>query len=248
MKRLLIGTRWVYTLIIGILLVLAFVAGGIFMHSASASSAAADATTQKLAGSDCKPQQGTGGDTILGTIASIKGSTFTLKVFKGNGNGPTVTVTTTASTDVVSKLAGGKIRVTDLHIGDFVQVSGTKSHDGSFAGKSIVVGPAPSANDQGKGGKSGTNNQQGVGGFGRVTSISGSTFTIQDKGKTLTIKTTSQTEFFRKTTDTKVALSDLKVGDFVMVKGTLNSDGSINAFGVLSGAQADQQVSACKRK
>jgi hypothetical protein len=180
-----------------------------------------------------------------------------LNVFKGNSK--TVNVKTTASTELVSKIAGRKISVKDLHVGNFVQVSGTLNRDGSLAAKSIVVGPAPSASDQNKTGdqskkekaekeKSATNNQRGAGGFGRVTSIKGTTFTIQSNGQTLVIKTTNQTEFYRKTTDTKVTLSNLKVGDSVIVKGTLNSDGSINALGVLAGAQPDQQTSACKPK
>src|SRR5690348_526994 len=112
MRSLLFSTKRIYTLIVGVLLVIAFLAGGIFIHSASAASSTDNASAQKLAASDCKPKSPSG-DTVVGTITSINGSAFTLNVLKGSftGSGKTVNVKTTASTELVSKVAGRKISV-----------------------------------------------------------------------------------------------------------------------------------------
>ncbi len=78
---------------------------------------------------------------------------------------------------------------------------------------------------------------QGVVVAGNITTLTGSTFVIS---KNSTVKTTDQTKFVNLATGKDVKPGDLKVGDFVVAKGTLNSDGSINALGVAIGVAPGQ--------
>ena len=64
--------------------------------------------------------------------------------------------------------------------------------------------------------------------FGKITSIAAGTMVLTGRdGQTVTVKITDQTEF-RKDRD-KVALTDFKVGDMVMVRGDENADHTVTA-------------------
>jgi Domain of unknown function (DUF5666) len=86
-------------------------------------------------------------------------------------------------------------------------------------------GPPPQGQGQGRG--------QGFGGqrpaaFGKITAVhDGSLEVTGPDGNVVTVKVTPQTEFRKDREPAKV--SDFKVGDMIMVRGTQNSDGTVTA-------------------
>lgn len=87
------------------------------------------------------------------------------------------------------------------------------------------AGPPPQGQGQGRG--------QGYGGqrptaFGKITAVhDGSLEVTGPDGNAVTVKITPQTEFRKDREPAKV--SDFKVGDMIMVRGTQNSDGTVTA-------------------
>jgi len=67
---------------------------------------------------------------------------------------------------------------------------------------------------------------------GKVTALSGDTVTIQTRGGTSQTVTYASTTTFRTGSGTSNS-SALKVGDFIAVKGTTNSDGSVSATSIM---------------
>ncbi len=86
---------------------------------------------------------------VLGTISAVNGNTLTLQDWdatKKNGGQPvTITIQTTSSTDVMSKVLGKTISLGELKVGTFIQAAG-KSDGTTFTATSIVVGKQPAAN------------------------------------------------------------------------------------------------------
>ena len=68
--------------------------------------------------------------------------------------------------------------------------------------------------------------------IGKVTAASGDTITIQTRGGTSRTVTFASTTTFRTTAGTLTS-SAVKVGDFIAVKGTTNSDGSVSATTIM---------------
>ena len=69
---------------------------------------------------------------------------------------------------------------------------------------------------------------QGHGTIGKITAISGDSFTVsKPDGTSLTVKLNDKTEFRKDRQPAK--LEDFKVGDFVMVRGNENPDHSVTA-------------------
>jgi preprotein translocase subunit YajC len=69
---------------------------------------------------------------------------------------------------------------------------------------------------------------QGHGTIGKITAISGDSFTVSKQdGTTLTVKLNDKTEYRKDRQPAKLA--DFKVGDFVMVRGDENPDHSVTA-------------------
>ena len=68
--------------------------------------------------------------------------------------------------------------------------------------------------------------------IGKVTAVSGDTITIQSRGGTSRTVTFASTTTFRTTTGTLTS-NAVKVGDFIAVKGTTNSDGSVSATTIM---------------
>ncbi|MBN9389687.1 MAG: hypothetical protein J0I20_16795 [Chloroflexi bacterium] len=135
-----------------------------------------------------------------GTISAISGNTITIK------HGDSITTTVTVNDSTVYTEAGKKISLSDLAVGERVNVRTTKASDGTVTVTAIDVvldraGGTISAVDSSGLTLTGPNNTT-------VKVTFGSSVTVQDAGKTL-------------------STSDLKTGDRVEVAGQKNSDGSI---------------------
>jgi hypothetical protein len=143
------------------------------------------------------------------TIASISGSTLSLKT----ADGWTRTITPTSTTTITK--AGAKITVSDLKVDDQIAFSQTKQTDGTYTIDAIrVILPS-------------------VG--GQVSAVSGSTITVtQRDGTSATIHVDSATTYQVEGVTT-ATLSDIKVGNFVVAQGTLRTDGSLDAATVAGG-------------
>jgi hypothetical protein len=70
---------------------------------------------------------------------------------------------------------------------------------------------------------------------GRITALSGDTVTLQTRDGTSQVVTYASTTTFRTSSGTSTS-SALKVGDFVAVNGTTNSDGSVSATSLMISA------------
>jgi hypothetical protein len=143
------------------------------------------------------------------TIASISGSSLSLKT----DDGWTRTITPTSTTTITK--AGATITVSDLEVGDQIAFSQTKQSDGTYTIDAIrVILPS-------------------VG--GQVSAVSGDTITVtQRDGTSATIHVDSATTYQVEGV-TSATLSDIKVGNYVVAQGTLRTDGSLDAATVASG-------------
>ena len=137
-----------------------------------------------------------------GTISAISGNTITIK------HGDNITTTVTVNDSTVYTEAGKKISLSDLAVGERVNVRTTKASDGTVTVAAIDVvldhaGGTISAVDANGLTLTGPNNTT-------VKVTFGSSVTVQDAGKT-------------------VSASNLATGERVEVAGQKNSDGSITA-------------------
>ncbi|MFA5080807.1 MAG: DUF5666 domain-containing protein, partial [Candidatus Paceibacterota bacterium] len=163
----------------------------------------------------------------MGAIASINGSTFTITT-RERGSGTEVTKTITVSSDTkYTKDRDTVITLSDLATGQKVMIEGTKDSSGNITATSVnVVTKAPEFREPHK----------ERGSMGAIASINGSTFTIttreRDSGEiTKTITVSSDTKY-TKDRDNVITLSDLTVGQKVMIEGTKDSSGNITATSV----------------
>lgn len=142
------------------------------------------------------------------TISAISGSNVSLKT----DDGWTRTIAVTGTTKI-SK-GGATIAVGDLAVGDQIHFAETKDTDGTFTVTAInVILPTV---------------------VGQVSAISGSTITVtQPGGTTMTIHVGGSTTY--QVDGATGALSDLKVGAFIVAEGTQRTDGSLDAAAVRSG-------------
>jgi hypothetical protein len=135
-------------LLLGAILLALFVAGGAFASSAQAS----DKPGASCPTSGQKPDPNT--IDSVGTIKAISGSTITIQDAKSGAN---VTLTVNASTHVVSKIMRtDNLSLSNLHVGNAIAFSGTKSSNSSVAASDIVIIPneALQPTDSGKQGDS----------------------------------------------------------------------------------------------
>lgn len=137
------------------------------------------------------------------TITAINGNSISLKTKDG------WTRTITVDSGTTYSKGGATIALGDLKVGDQVGFRQTLETNGSWTIDSIVV-ILPHAG-------------------GEVTKISGSTITVDQRdGTTATITVNGQTKY-SVNGDDSAALSDVKVGMFLVAEGTKNSDGSLTA-------------------
>lgn len=136
------------------------------------------------------------------TVSGVSGQTITAK----RPDGTSVTVKVTASTQYTR--AGKTVGLSAITAGEAIRVMGQRNSDGSIAATRVDIA-LPQAG-------------------GKVTAISGSTITIQDRqGATQAIHTSASTTVQR--AGQTASLGDIAVGAQIGAEGTKNSDGSLNA-------------------
>lgn len=108
---------------------------------------------------------------------------------------------------------------------------------GKTAGASASPGSAGNFGGQGGGGfggRSGGGFRRGFGVRGTVTTVSGSTITVNDaNGTTRTITVSSSTSFISGSDRSAASESDIKTGDTLLASGQTGSDGSVTATRVI---------------
>ncbi|HLY14148.1 MAG TPA: DUF5666 domain-containing protein [Candidatus Limnocylindrales bacterium] len=151
---------------------------------------------------------GFGGAGVAGgvTIASIDGSTLSLKT----ADGWTRTITVTSATKITR--AGQTIDVSGLKAGDTIAFRESKASDGSYTIEAIsVVLPRV---------------------FGQVTATTADTITIKQFGGTTTTIHVSSTTTFQIFGVSKPTIAALKAGMTITAEGTQAGDGSFDALSV----------------
>jgi hypothetical protein len=142
------------------------------------------------------------------TVTAVDGSNVSLKT----DDGWTRTIAVTADTKITK--GGATIKVGDLAGGDHVRIAQTRASDGTYTVNAIIV-VLPSL-------------------AGQVSAIAGDTLTVtQPGGTTATIHVAGSTTY--RVNGTPGALSDIKVGSFIVAEGTQRADGSLDAAVVRSG-------------
>ena len=168
---------------------------------------------------------------IFGTVSAINGSSITVNSTNGKTNLVT-TYTVDASNAVVTK-SGTTSSISAIAIGDTLMINGTITGT-SVVAKNIHDGIPP----QGKGGMG---NFQGDGNpviAGTISAINGSTITVTNRSNTAYTVTTSSATF-HKPGITSATISNLVIGDTVVVQGTVSGN-SVMATSVLD--QGNQPV------
>ncbi len=151
---------------------------------------------------------------VVGTVKSIDASQLVVTA----GNSQTITMTVTSQTQVLlmpNRTAG---KVTDIKVGDTVQVQAGRTTGGGLEAQTITVGPLE------------------LRVAGQVTAVSGSDFSLQAGQNTQTIVTDTNTKFYVAGNQTG-SLTDVKVGEFVTALVQKQSDGSLLAAQVVVGGQ-----------
>jgi len=246
-------------MIAGAIGVVVLAVGGFFGVKALAGGSS---STSTAAQTPTGAQGGAGRRGTIGTLQSIDGSTLTVATFNrgagatGGGGagavGNTTTVTTNSSTKFYKTVSGA---FGDIKVGDRVTAMGTP--DGTNTVTAARITDIGTMNAAGFGGgpgggrrfANGNNNPNGAppsslpnGGTrpdpnsfanGTVKSISGTTLSVADnQGATKTVNTSGSTTYM---VLKSVAINDLQTGQIVVVRGTMNSDGTVSATNVVEG-------------
>lgn len=155
---------------------------------------------------------GPGGFARLGardiTITAINGSDLSLKT----DDGWTRTISVTSTTTITK--GGATITVADLAVGDQIAFAQDRSTGGTYTVTAIkVILPTTG---------------------GQVTAINGNTITVtQPGGTTATIHVDGNTKY--QVNGAAGAMSDIKVGSFIIAEGTQRTDGSLDAAAIHAG-------------
>lgn len=160
---------------------------------------------------------------LVNSLSEIEGSVTEvgsdhLKVHTKSGDDVTVAVNADTIIRANDHLAG----ITDIKVGNRVSVNARVNADGTLAALRIEVETEHGGGD----GK----DDHGAELAGSIASISSGAISVTTSGGTVTVKISSTTTIRRG--NTTLAASDLKVGNHVEVKGTLNADGSITATSI----------------
>lgn len=138
----------------------------------------------------------------LGTITTKSDATITLTTLRNT------TRTATVTTDTAIKLLGSSDgTLADLKVGQFVLIMGDADGNGTLTAKRILVVSKPVEDKR-----------RAV--FGTVTKVTSSTITVKD----WTVKLSSTTKYTGKT-----KVSDIKVGNKIIVVGTVTSNQNLTA-------------------
>jgi hypothetical protein len=142
------------------------------------------------------------------TITAINGSDLSLKT----DDGWTRTITVTSTTTITK--GGATITVADLAVGDQIAFAQDRATDGTYNVTAIkVILPTTG---------------------GQVSAVNGNTITVtQPGGTTATIHVDGNTKY--QVNGAAGALSDIKVGSFIIAEGTQRTDGSLDAAAIHAG-------------
>jgi len=142
------------------------------------------------------------------TITAINGSELSLKT----DDGWTRTISVTSTTKITK--GGATIPVSDLAVGDQIAFAQDRATDGTYTVTAIRVILPTTA--------------------GQVTAINGNTITVtQPGGTTATIHVDGSTKY--QVNGAAGALTDIKVGSFIVAEGTQRTDGSLDAAAIHAG-------------
>jgi hypothetical protein len=160
---------------------------------------------------------------LASALSEIEGSVTEvgsdhIKVHTKSGDDVTVAVNADTIIRANDHLAG----LSDVKVGNRVSVSARVNADGSRTALRIEV---ETEHDGGNG-----NDDRGAELTGVIASTSSGAISVTTSAGTVNVKISSTTTIRRGSTT--LALSDLKVGNHVEVKGTLNADGSITATSI----------------
>jgi hypothetical protein len=160
---------------------------------------------------------------LASALSEIEGSVTEvgsdhIKVHTKSGDDVTVAVNASTIIRVNDHLAG----LTDVKVGNRVSVSARVNADGSRTALRIEV-------ETEHGGGNG-NDDHGAELTGVIASTSSGAISVTTSAGTVNVKISSTTTIRRGSTT--LAVSDLKVGNRVEVKGTLNADGSVTATSI----------------
>lgn len=150
-------------------------------------------------------------DEVQGAVVSVAADSF---VVKGE-DGKQVTVRVSAQT----KFAGALHSISDLKMGERVDVKGNAQSDGS-----VVANVVSSETESATPGSGDQHGEAGV--LGSVVSVGASSFVVKDlTGEQVTVTVGASTQF----SGGARSLSDLKAGENVQVSGAAQADGSVAA-------------------
>lgn len=170
---------------------------------------------------------------VEGTITLVTGDT-SIKVKPRDGSAEE-TILVNKDTKVNGDRASS---LSDLKIGQHVQVQATKQSDDSLLAWKITVQGTPEGTPgSGNGSGNGSQNAQAVHGTVVSVDVSGSSFVLKlDDGSTVTVTVNASTTFDGRAHK----LADLAKGMGVAVQGTTQSDGSILAGHVSAAGDGGQ--------
>jgi hypothetical protein len=194
-------------------------------------------------------QKGPGGQHepgIMGKVSTVSGTTLTLEGKQGFGKDVTdIIYTVDDSNATVKKFTEGTdgkptettITVADIKVGDMIMVRGEVDGTSIIAAEIMSGRPGKGPGENGE--KGGSQGEREPGVAGKVSAVSGTTITLTDKkrsdkdstdstGTTYTVDAGGATVKKMaegtdgKPSETTIAVSDIAVGDMIMVKGTVS--------------------------
>jgi hypothetical protein len=142
----------------------------------------------------------------VGTVKSIDASQLVVTA----ANGQTITMTVTSQTQIYLLPGRTAGKVTDIKVGDTVQVQARRTTTGALEAQTITVGPLE------------------LRVAGQVTAVDGTNLTLQAGQNTQTIVTDTNTKFYVSGNQAG-SLTDVKTGEFVTALIQKQSDGSLLA-------------------
>ena len=150
---------------------------------------------------------------VVGTVKSIDASQLVVTA----ANSQTITMTVTSQTQVLLMPNRTTGKVTDIKVGDTVQVQARRTTAGALEAETITVGPLE------------------LRVAGQVTGVNGTNISLQAGQNTQTIVTDANTKFYVAGSQTG-SLADVKTGEFMTALVQKQSDGSLLASQVVVGA------------
>ena len=185
--------------------------------------------------------------TISGTVSAINGNTITIYGKNGFGTSTPTTVFTVDATNAKVMKNNATSTVSNIAIRDIIVVQGTVSGTTITATliRDDVIRGAGMMNGQknGQENKNGINQIQGNGQpvvTGTISTISGSTITISNKGNVqYTVDATNAKVVKGNATS---SISNVVVGDNVIVQGTVNGTSITASFVIIQNRPANQST------